>query len=96
MLCVLVLTQSTVIQLLSLPSIPSLRTLPLLPSILRLTTLLHLPSHSLPPPPSNPMKAADWAFQAKDPSALTRILDQHTDNVEVKNAVESYLDRLPR
>ena len=42
------------------------------------------------------MKAADWAFQAKDPSALTRILDQHTDNVEVKNAVESYLDRLPR
>ena len=45
---------------------------------------------------NNPMKAAEWAFQAKDPSALTRILDQHTDNVEVKNAVESYLDRLPR
>ena len=62
--------------------------LPLSPSILCLTTL--------PPPPSNPMKAAEWAFQAKDPSALTRILDQHTDNVEVKNAVESYLDRLPR
>ena len=55
-----------------------------------------LPCPPLPSRPSNPMKAADCAFQAKDRSGLARILDQHTDNVEVKNAVESYLDRLPR
>ena len=49
---------------------------------------------SCPSPSSNPKKAIDFAFQAKDSNGLIRIMDRHPDDMELKNMVESYLQRL--
>jgi hypothetical protein len=40
------------------------------------------------------MKAIECAYQAKDHSGLIRIMDRHTDDMELKNTVEKYLQRL--
>jgi hypothetical protein len=41
-----------------------------------------------------PTKAIELAFQAKDQNGLIRIMDRHLGDMELKNTVENYLQRL--